>query len=217
MLVCDVCAHPASLSDFTRCRCSHSFCDDCAQVSCCDPPPQLQPAEDNDEDEAEMMIADPAVDPVVAPFSSCNFCPKCVVECETFNYDASLEISKAMEAEDFTPEPAPEPELEPEPEPAPEPPSEFICPITHEIMTYPVVMTDGFSYEREAAITWLLGYRQVSPMTGAPVRDAIMPNTVLRILINDWKEKYNVVVPPTALEQAEAEAVAWAEGHGADE
>ena len=83
-------------------------------------------------------------------------------------------------------------EKEEEEKPQPLPPNEFFCPITHELMDDPVVLTDGFSYNRTAIIQWLT-IRMVSPMTGNPVANALMPNTVLKVMINNWKEHNNFV------------------------
>ena len=69
-----------------------------------------------------------------------------------------------------------------------EPPSEFACPITLEIMEDPVVLGDGFSYEREAIEDWM-EFNSFSPMTGLRVGKTVVPNTVLRVMINDWKAK----------------------------
>jgi hypothetical protein len=158
MLVCDFCADP-TLRDIATCRCNHCFCDSCAHVSCGDDAPK---------------------------FSSCTFCPKCVVECVTSNHEAAVELAKSMEEEDALNKPPPPPPAKPEP------PSEFVCPITRDLMKDPIVLSDGFTYERTSACTWL-SQRMVSPMTGAPVANALMPNTVLRVMINEWKERHNVV------------------------
>lgn len=46
-----------------------------------------------------------------------------------------------------------------------EPPEYFLCPLTHELLTDPVTMADGYSYERLAAQDWLSSH-SVSPVTG---------------------------------------------------
>lgn len=46
-------------------------------------------------------------------------------------------------------------------------PEDFICPITHEIMTDPVLCEDGFSYERAAILEWFGKDRNTSPMTNS--------------------------------------------------
>jgi hypothetical protein len=44
-------------------------------------------------------------------------------------------------------------------------PMDFVCPITSEIMTDPVLCEDGFSYERSAIETWFSKDKRTSPMT----------------------------------------------------
>jgi len=72
---------------------------------------------------------------------------------------------------------------------AAEPPSEFICPITQEVMELPVVAPDGFVYEEAAIKKWLASHT-TSPMTGAPMssKPLIRCNT-LRSAIIKWKER----------------------------
>ncbi len=67
-----------------------------------------------------------------------------------------------------------------------DPPSEFLCPITLEVMVNPVVLADGFTYEREAIEDWM-ARNTYSPMTGARVSNLMIPNTVLRVMINEWR------------------------------
>jgi len=59
-------------------------------------------------------------------------------------------------------------------------PTEFICPITGEIMRDPVMGTDGHSYERSAIASWLATH-STSPMTRDPMYVAnLTPNYALR-------------------------------------
>lgn len=44
-------------------------------------------------------------------------------------------------------------------------PMDFVCPITSEIMSDPVLVEDGFSYERVAISTWFSRDKRTSPMT----------------------------------------------------
>jgi hypothetical protein len=55
-------------------------------------------------------------------------------------------------------------------------------------MDDPVVLTDGFSYERKAITDWMK-LSAISPMTGATVVNSLVANTVLSIMINEWKHK----------------------------
>lgn len=67
-------------------------------------------------------------------------------------------------------------------------PSEFECPITSEVMEDPVIVADGRSYERAAIQKWLETSNK-SPMTGATLEHkAMIPNTNLKALIQDWKD-----------------------------
>eukprot|EP01043_Picozoa_sp_COSAG02_P012678 COSAG02_NODE_493_length_21166_cov_13.181318_7_plen_400_part_00 len=71
-------------------------------------------------------------------------------------------------------------------------PSVFICPITQEIFRYPVIASDGHSYEREAIETWLVSTNvaPTSPVTNLPLpTSALFPNHGLRSQVLEWKEK----------------------------
>ena len=68
-------------------------------------------------------------------------------------------------------------------------PSALLCPITHEIMTDPVVTADGQSYERYAIEQWLR-HSTLSPLTNEPLTHlALTPNMALRRLIREWIEQ----------------------------
>ena len=65
----------------------------------------------------------------------------------------------------------------------------FICSITHEIMTDPVITSDGHTYERSAIEKWL-NYNNHSPMTREIItKDSIVPNIALRDIINKHLKK----------------------------
>ena len=56
------------------------------------------------------------------------------------------------------------------------------CPITHEIMTDPVVACDGYTYEREAITKWLR-HHDTSPETGLQLKNrTLVPNILARRL-----------------------------------
>jgi len=48
-------------------------------------------------------------------------------------------------------------------------PEEFLCPITQDVMKYPVLCSDGFVYEKAAIEEWLMSRRKASPMTNLPM------------------------------------------------
>ena len=186
MTVCDFCSTCLSgkEEELTLCRCFHSFCDECANVSCTT---TVDDDSNNNNDN----------------FSACSFCPGCVVvQCEFIssidhrrapvvalvsNPVSLLLLSSSSEKEEENDD---DDEIQKKEEEKPQPPNEFLCPITHELMDDPVVLTDGFSYNRTAIVQWLT-IRMVSPMTGNPVANALMPNTVLKVMINNWKEHNN--------------------------
>ncbi len=66
-------------------------------------------------------------------------------------------------------------------------PDEFRCPILQEMMTDPVLGSDGYTYERSAIMTWLARNPQ-SPMTRAPMTVAdLRPNRALAETIRRWR------------------------------
>ena len=66
-------------------------------------------------------------------------------------------------------------------------PSEYLCPITQEIMVDPVSTSDGHTYERAAIRRWL-ARKHTSPLTGAVLTSTtLVPNHVLRKLIDDFR------------------------------
>ncbi|CAI5470646.1 unnamed protein product [Closterium sp. Yama58-4] len=61
--------------------------------------------------------------------------------------------------------------------------SQFICPISKEIMKDPVVAADGFTYERQHITAWMAS-SSLSPATGQPLpHTCLTPNNVLKNLI----------------------------------
>ena len=48
---------------------------------------------------------------------------------------------------------------------------DFICPITQDLMRYPVKCSDGYIYEKAAIQEWLTSRRKTSPMTNLPLED----------------------------------------------
>merc|ERR1719454_2216829 len=59
----------------------------------------------------------------------------------------------------------------------------FICPITHDVMTDPVVGADGYTYERAAISRWFETSRK-SPVTGQSLPHTdLVPNHSVRTLM----------------------------------
>lgn len=62
-------------------------------------------------------------------------------------------------------------------------PQQFVCPLSNQLMSDPVVAADGISYQREAITDWMR-LRDVSPVTGHPLGSAVLqPNYALRAAI----------------------------------
>ena len=71
-----------------------------------------------------------------------------------------------------------------------EPPDDFICPITTEVMSDPVMAADGHAYERTAIERWL-ATKSTSPMTGEALQHThTFPNHALRRQIREWQEAH---------------------------
>ncbi|XP_042215697.1 WD repeat, SAM and U-box domain-containing protein 1-like isoform X2 [Homarus americanus] len=67
------------------------------------------------------------------------------------------------------------------------PPSEYLCPITQELISDPVLCADGFTYERVAMEAWLASGKRTSPMTNEKLTHlTLTPNRTLRTLIQSY-------------------------------
>ncbi|KAA8546172.1 hypothetical protein F0562_020934 [Nyssa sinensis] len=75
-------------------------------------------------------------------------------------------------------------------------PHEFLCPITLEIMTDPIIIATGQTYERESIKKWLDSNHRTCPKTGQTLSHlSLAPNFALRNLILQWCEKNNFELP----------------------
>ncbi|XP_043711831.1 U-box domain-containing protein 15-like [Telopea speciosissima] len=75
-------------------------------------------------------------------------------------------------------------------------PHEFLCPITLELMTDPVIVSTGQTYERESIQKWLDTNHRTCPKTGQILIHLVLaPNYALRNLIRHWCDKNNVELP----------------------
>ena len=70
----------------------------------------------------------------------------------------------------------------------PQRPNEHLCSITQDVMTDPVVASDGFTYERSAISKWLED-NDTSPKTKERLSSELRPNFDLRKIIQDWEEQ----------------------------
>lgn len=72
--------------------------------------------------------------------------------------------------------------------------SEFLCPITQELLVDPVVAQDGFTYERCAILEWfakcIVVGQVTSPLTNAPLASAqLFDNNLVRSMVLAWHAK----------------------------
>lgn len=66
-------------------------------------------------------------------------------------------------------------------------PSEYLCPISQDIMHDPVIAADGITYEREEIEAWL-STSDLSPCNGDALQNKeLIPNVNLRTLIQDYQ------------------------------
>ncbi|KNA03839.1 hypothetical protein SOVF_205300 [Spinacia oleracea] len=76
-----------------------------------------------------------------------------------------------------------------------ETPQEFLCPITLEIMTDPVIVATGQTYERESIRKWLDSSHRTCPKSGQVLEHiSLAPNYALKNLIIQWCEKNKIQV-----------------------
>lgn len=67
-------------------------------------------------------------------------------------------------------------------------PAEFVCPISQELMKYPLASRSGQNYERSAIVFWLKHGSRVCPLTKSPMTISdLVPNTYLQHKIASWK------------------------------
>jgi actin-related protein len=77
-------------------------------------------------------------------------------------------------------------------------PHSFFCPLTLEIMKDPVILPDGFTYERDNIEDWLSRCKNVSPMTNEMLPASfinVTPNHALRQTIEEWAKLKRATFP----------------------
>lgn len=70
-------------------------------------------------------------------------------------------------------------------------PENYCCPITQDIMTDPVIIKSGHTFERKNITDWVSG-KKTCPITRESINsdDLIIPNRALKNEIDAWKEKH---------------------------
>ncbi|CAO2207070.1 unnamed protein product [Urochloa humidicola] len=85
-------------------------------------------------------------------------------------------------------------------------PNDFLCPITLEIMTDPVIVASGQTYERRSIQKWLDSGERTCPKSRQPLAHlSLAPNYALKNLILQWCEKNMVELQKREPEPAGAE------------
>lgn len=69
---------------------------------------------------------------------------------------------------------------------APAPPTDFICPLSHQLMSEPMMSRYGNHFERTAIMQWLNDGNPYCPVTGNPLR----PSMLISDKTLQWKIKY---------------------------
>ena len=68
-------------------------------------------------------------------------------------------------------------------------PENLCCPISMELMTQPVILADGFTYDRASIEAWLARGKTTSPTTGAPLEHThLTPNHLVKSMIAEYQE-----------------------------
>lgn len=69
-------------------------------------------------------------------------------------------------------------------------PDEYLCPITKEIMTDPVVAADGQTYQRQSILEWFSRGNRRSPLSGTILSDIkVFDNITLKKIIREYQNK----------------------------
>jgi len=78
------------------------------------------------------------------------------------------------------------------------PPPTFLCPISKEVMKFPSIASDGFTYDRNSIAKWL-SMRQTSPITGMPLRStSLLPNNEVQEAIEHWQRLQRLEQQPVS-------------------
>ena len=71
---------------------------------------------------------------------------------------------------------------------------EFICPITQNIMEEPVITPFGTTYEKSAIIDWIKKNKTDFQTKKDLTEDMLVPNYILKVEINKYKESLNEII-----------------------
>ena len=65
-------------------------------------------------------------------------------------------------------------------------PEKYVCPILREIMTNPVLASDGYTYEKESILNWIERGNKNSPINGDHLLNIILPNNFAKYVIEEY-------------------------------
>lgn len=75
-------------------------------------------------------------------------------------------------------------------------PSRYVCPITLQIMTRPLMTRHGHNFERSAIIEWLNTGKDYCPLTREPMcLSDLLPNRPLQQQIQSWRIQHAIPEP----------------------
>jgi uncharacterized protein YbaR (Trm112 family) len=77
-------------------------------------------------------------------------------------------------------------------------PSEYICPITLDILECPLASKHGFNFEKDAIVAWLRNGSLVCPLTRQPLTySSLIHNNQLAKEIEAWRREHGVPLKPS--------------------
>ena len=90
-------------------------------------------------------------------------------------------------------------------------PEEFICPLTLEIYSDPLMSRRGLNFERKTIIEWLDRGHETCPLTRDPLGyRGLVPNARLRLEVEEWKRKHGYEIKPRDVEaEMKRRQVSW--------
>eukprot|EP00940_MAST-03C_sp_MAST-3C-sp2_P003560 g3560.t1 len=87
-------------------------------------------------------------------------------------------------------------------------PSEFLCPITQDLMVDPVITADGNTYEKESIEKWFKLGHLTSPVSGAKLEhDKLVPNLTLKRAIAEFEQENDAVKKKFGAMRSKAESL----------
>lgn len=76
--------------------------------------------------------------------------------------------------------------------PAPEVPARFLCALSHQLMTDPILTIYGHNYQRSVLLKWFESGNDTCPLTGKTLKFAnVISNGALRSNIEFWMEEHS--------------------------